>query len=442
MSSYPIYATLAISAQEALSGGKRDLTLPDGRRISVVIPAGVQNGQVIRVDDPPMTGDAGVTQLYLTLTVVNTPPVELNIRGKATAQDIATVIHPLSAESAFEQSLTLLNEPQKTQAVAYRHTAMSSGAGQSPLPMAQSGMSGNAGAFVTAQPSQPQRTRRPVAQVALLGAIIALLLVGSGGLYYYFGVAHAGSGHPTGTPSINGQQQTATAYAYETATASANSYTPTVTSTTTTPTVTVTGTANGNPYPPYSGTLVMNDPLQNNNAGYQWDINKDATVGNACQFTDGSYEITMPTHYGGPCFARNTNYTNFTYEVQMTFLQVGPSFSGGGLVFRSDGNKYYVFEIFESGRYSFYVCVGNDCSNALAEDLTNPIPSFHIGLNQPNRIAVVAQGNTFALYVNGQLVKGNIVDSANTASQGMVGLFCEGSQAVTVVAYNNAKVWA
>lgn len=442
MSSYPIRATLAISAQEALSGGKRDLTLPDGRRISVVIPAGVQNGQVIRIDDPRMTVDAGVTQLYLTLAIVNTPPDELNIRSKTTAQDVATIIHPLSAESAFEQSPTLPNEPQKTQAVAYRHTAMSSGAGQSPLPLAQSGMSGNAGAFVTAQPSQPQRTRRPVAQVALLGAIIALLLFGSGGLYYYFGVAHAGSGHPTGTPSINGQQQTATAYAYETATASANSYTPTVTSTTTTPTVTVTSTANGNPYPPYSGALVMNDPLQNNNAGYQWDINKDATVGNACQFTNGSYEITMPTHYGGPCFARNTNYTNFTYEVQMTFLQAGPSFSGGGLVFRSDGNKYYVFEIFESGRYSFYVCVGNDCSNALAEDLTNPIPSFHIGLNQPNRIAVVAQGNTFALYVNGQLVKGNIVDSANTASQGMVGLFCEGSQAVTVVAYNNAKVWA
>jgi hypothetical protein len=453
MSSYPIRATLAISAQEALSGSKRDLTLPDGRRISVVIPAGVENGQVIRVDDPHMTGDASMTQLYLTLAIVNTSPDELNIRSRTTAQDVATVIHPLSAESAFEQSPTLPNEPQKTQAVAYRHTVVSSGAGQSPLSPAQSGMSGNAGAFVTAQPSRPQRTRRPVAQMALLGAIIALLLFGSGGLYYYFGVAHAGGGggHPTGTPSINGQQQTATAYAYETATASAKSYTPTATSTatmptatstTTTPTVTVTNTANGNPYPPYSGTLVMNDPLQNNNAGYQWDINKDATVGNACQFTNGAYEITMPTHYGGPCFARNTNYANFTYEVQMTFLQVGPSFSGGGLVFRSNGNKYYVFEIFESGRYSFYVCVGNDCSNALAEDLTNPIPSFHIGLNQPNRIAVVAQGNTFALYVNGQLVKGNIVDSANTASQGMVGLFCEGSQAVTVVAYNNAKVWA
>src|SRR5579875_2804056 len=157
MSSYPIRATLAISAQEALSGGKRDLTLPDGRRISVVIPAGVQNGQVIRVDDPHMTGDASVTQLYLTLAVVNTPPVELNIGGmeggRTTAQDVATVIHPLPAGATFEQSPTLPNEPQYTQAVAHRHTAMSSGAGQSPLPLAQSGMSGNAGAFITTQPS-------------------------------------------------------------------------------------------------------------------------------------------------------------------------------------------------------------------------------------------------------------------------------------------------
>lgn len=431
----PIRATLAISAQEALSGGKRDLSLPDGRRISVVIPAGVQDGQVIRVDDPHMTGDTNATQLYLMLTVVNTPPLELNTgsmdSGKTTAQDIATVIHTSQAGATFEQRPTLPNEPQKTLAAAQTQTPS------------------NVGTFVAAQPSRPQRTRRPVAQVALFGAIIVLLLISSGGLYYYFGVAHAGGGggggdHLTGTPSINGQQQTATAYVYETATATAfaNSYTPTVTSTVTTPTASVTGTANGNPYPPYSGTLVMNDPLQNNNAGYQWDVNKDATVGAACQFENGAYDITMPTHYGGPCFARNTNYTNFTYEVQMTFLQVGPSFSGGGLVFRSDGNKYYVFEIFESGRYSFYVCVGYDCSKALAQDLTNPIPSFHIGLNQPNRIAVVAQGNTFVLYVNGQLVKGNIVDSANTSSQGMIGLFCEGSQAVTVVAYNDAKVWA
>ncbi len=450
-----LHATLAISEQEARAGGKRNLMLPDGRHISVVIPVGAQDGLVIRVDDPHMTGDARATQLYLKLAIVRTLlPGQITTTmgsGNTTAQNMATVVHSSQPVNTFEHEPTLLSNTE------HERTTTQAGVEQPLLPISGAGISDKAGGFAGAQSGRPERQRTPVTRLILFSTLVLLLLLGSGGLYYYFDIAHgAGSsngagGQSTNMPSTNGQQQTAVAYAHETATAQASIHTPTATTiptmpttqvTSTTPTVTNTANPNANPYPPYSSTLVLNDPMKDNSGGHQWDEYSDASVGNACQFENGAYHVIMPTNYGGPCYAKNTNYTNFTYEAQMTFISAGPSFSGGGLVFRASANKYYVFEIFESGRYSFYVCVSNDCSNALATDLTNPIPAFHIGLSQSNRIAVVAHSSMFDLYVNGQLVKGNIADSANTSSQGEIGLYCEGSQALTDVAYSNVKVWA
>ncbi len=42
-------ATLAISMTEALAGTSRVLTLPDGRQVNVLVPAGTRDGRVIGV---------------------------------------------------------------------------------------------------------------------------------------------------------------------------------------------------------------------------------------------------------------------------------------------------------------------------------------------------------------------------------------------------------
>jgi hypothetical protein len=153
-------------------------------------------------------------------------------------------------------------------------------------------------------------------------------------------------------------------------------------------------------------------------------------------------------NYGGSCLAQATNFSNFAFQVQMTFLKYGKQFSGGGLVFRGDSatSKYYVLEIFESGRYTFYSCAGNDCSHGIAGYPNQPevISSFHTGLNQTNTIAVVANGNTFTFYANGVSFAGPITDT--TYTQGMIGFYAEGGSeggpgATTDVAYSNAKVW-
>src|SRR5215472_13416196 len=61
-------ATLAISKSEALNGTSRTLTLPGGQKVTVVVPAGAYDGQVIRAGGQGY-GNSG-DSLLLTLAVI------------------------------------------------------------------------------------------------------------------------------------------------------------------------------------------------------------------------------------------------------------------------------------------------------------------------------------------------------------------------------------
>jgi len=143
----------------------------------------------------------------------------------------------------------------------------------------------------------------------------------------------------------------------------------------------------------------------------------------------------------GACFATTTDFSNFTYQIEMTFIKAGQSFDGGGIVIRSSGNNYYYFEVFESGRYTFVSCVGNDCSHTIADGLSQAIPSFHGGLNQTNTIAIEVNGFRFNLFVNGVHVEGPVSDTNKISDHGMIGVFGAANDATTEVAYKDAKVW-
>jgi len=64
-------ATLAISLAEATNGTRRALTLPGGQRITVLVPAGLQNGQVLRIGEKDGTLIDGhlADPLLLTITI-------------------------------------------------------------------------------------------------------------------------------------------------------------------------------------------------------------------------------------------------------------------------------------------------------------------------------------------------------------------------------------
>ncbi len=64
-----IRATLVISETEALIGTSRTLTLPGGRLLSVFVPEGTQDGQVIRLEGQGELSSSGGQPGALILTI-------------------------------------------------------------------------------------------------------------------------------------------------------------------------------------------------------------------------------------------------------------------------------------------------------------------------------------------------------------------------------------
>ncbi len=449
-------ATLAISEDEARTGTNRTLMLPGGRQVRIRIPAGVQDGQVISVmNQSETTGGGGPTnRVRLTLSIVRTAgkAAPLLVGEKAAMRDDVTAL--ARNENATVNSSPAF--PAEDKRVLARNTANISlnreEGGQSDVsPLTPRPSGSDAGLFLQSSESSIGGRHRKFSrvQVLLLVMLVCLLLSGSAGLFYYMGGLHFVAGpdvHATATAQDN-TFRTETAQAQATVVANTGATATAVVNATATvvaeKNATATTIASGaNPYPPYSGSLVLSDPLSGNNQGHQWQVNSDGATGNSCQFVNGAYHVVDAQNFSGACFATATNFSNFTYQVDMTFVRAGQSFDGGGIAIRSSGNNYYFFEIFESGRYTFAACAGNDCSHAVAEGLSQGIPSFHTGLNRSNTIAIVANGNSFELYVNGERVAGPVSDATNTSSHGMIGVYGEATDATTEVVYRNAKVWA
>jgi serine/threonine protein kinase len=205
-----------------------------------------------------------------------------------------------------------------------------------------------------------------------------------------------------------------------------------------------------NPYAT-SGTLVLDNPLADGKGIWQ----KGAIIANGgtCAQTAGTgYVVTAPIIDPGECIEQQHTFTNFTYEVTMKFTAIRQRYSGGGITFRSssDGSQYYYFELFQSGYYTLQVCNAGDCTKTLdGYKLNKPaITAFNAGLGATNVLAVVANNNAFAIFVNKQQVV-NVTD--NTYTQGHIGVMATGgnnqglrtapTSTPTTAVFSNAKVW-
>lgn len=184
-----------------------------------------------------------------------------------------------------------------------------------------------------------------------------------------------------------------------------------------------------NPYPPGMGTLVLNDPITDNSRGYKWDEGSIAN-GGTCGFNAGAYHIHSSQQNGFICVpeASNLVFSNLAFEVKVTITQG----TEAGIVVRLDqttGTGYYFFI---QGQGSFLLCK-DDCSKAhTLNSGTNG--AIKTGLNQTNLLAIVANGGTISVYVNGQFItSGN--DSAHT--RGQIGI-----EAGTDVVAADARVWS
>jgi len=70
--------------------------------------------------------------------------------------------------------------------------------------------------------------------------------------------------------------------------------------------------------------------------------------------------------------------------------------------------------------------------------LSGSATNFKTGLNQPNTLTLVAQGNNLYFYINNQFTD---TASDGTFTSGSIGVFGEDSSNPTDVAFANAKVW-
>jgi serine/threonine protein kinase len=183
-----------------------------------------------------------------------------------------------------------------------------------------------------------------------------------------------------------------------------------------------------NPYPPHTGTLLLDDALSDN--GLTWPQGSDSH--GSCAFTSGAYRVSGSTPGFYFCNNGATNFSNFAYQVQMTII----SGNSGGTTFRTDAaaGKYYFFRIGLDGSYELgrqegdqYQTLKNGTSSAI-----------NTGLNQSNLIAVVANGSSIDLYVNLHHID-SVSDSTYTSGQ--VGVAAYSTTGTTEVAFSNAMVW-
>jgi eukaryotic-like serine/threonine-protein kinase len=395
-------ATLAISNIEAVRGTQRNLTLPGGRRVTVNVPAGAYNGQVLQLEsmgDPQYEGGPR-GPLILTITIANAeaPPPPI-----------------------FNPGFTSANKQTQPAAshrkpVYFNNTAYGSGAPGTNL----------ATPYLVEKPPQRNNTSR-LTIIALVALIILVIISGS----IYFVISRTGT-NPAGATATVQSNTTATNQANQaTATAQVN----------TNATATIVARANAtatfvaqnpDPYTPPGGTLALYNQL-NINSVANWD--DSAGANGACQYKDGAYHAsTLKQNFFLYCTAFNTNFSNFAYEVQLSIIQG----DCGGIIFRSNAPRFYFFRICQYGSYALYKYVSNsgNTSTTLAQNSSSAINS---GVGQSNRIAVVANGGSITLYVNGQRVN-SLTNS--TYSQGQIGVVASDTgSALTEVAFSNVRVW-
>jgi hypothetical protein len=283
-----------------------------------------------------------------------------------------------------------------------------------------------AGPFV--QPPLSQLSQRPQKK-SRVGFIIALVIV----------VILVIGGSVFGLLAYNRHQNTVynnattTALAWSQSTAQANAQlTATAQATATAQTyATATATAIASTYP-FSNNLALTDPLTDNSKGLGWDSD-----GKYCFFSGSAYHVfddAVNTYQ--PCLAVNTNFSNFTFQVDMIINQ-GNNNTSAGLIFRASKalNKLYRFAISDQGVCSILVSVDNTTTHDLQDCQAS---QFHVGFGMTNIIAVVANHNKISIYVN-QVKVTDLNDS--TLSAGQIGFEAENIDATCEAIFSNAKVW-
>lgn len=128
-------------------------------------------------------------------------------------------------------------------------------------------------------------------------------------------------------------------------------------------------------------------------------------------------------------------YSNFVLGATLTGY-AGDSEDACGFVFRRQGNDLYTVMVDHTGRLWFRSLIGGHFNDRIFSDVT----SWRSGANEYNNVVLIAQGDTFSVYLNNQYVA-QFQDTQLAA--GGVSLAVEYSQANTGAScdFENAWLW-
>lgn len=265
-------------------------------------------------------------------------------------------------------------------------------------------------------PSQSQRRRRPSTGVIALLLIFILIVVGGSVLLYYASVIHPAQLHAQATATAQ-SGATALVQSRVNATATANALTPQDLYTLVT-----------------SKAPTLNDSL-NGQGSTNWQ-----NFGNTgqCTFNSGALHATSTQQAGALCLYQGSTYTNFAFQVQMTFIHGDL----GGINFRFDqtNRKLYFFAISPTGVFVLF-SIQSSISGQASEKILAAQASTAINTaqDQANILTVIARGIAIDLYINKQFVF-SVNDS--TSGSGMVGVTGGDSKgSVADVTFTNAQIW-
>jgi hypothetical protein len=412
--------TLALSAEEAMKGTTRTLNLPDGRQITVHLPPGLRNGQVITLPRQGRPGSSG--QRGTLLVTVNLVP-QSGAGPRSLTADESGRPPGILAEGGSGEQLSLPGHQASLPGGTSLYTQPSfsmpgftMGTPLAALPPL------NTPSPSTPRPSAMRSRRRFWLVVTCL--TLLLLLTSAAGIVFMVKNGPASNQRLSATALtatarsqatvIQGTSQaaTATAGAAATATTAANQ---------------------SDPYPLGGGKLVLYAPLTGPDSGVGWETSIH------CIFRNGAYHVVAQSPPFFESCSNGLSYDNFTLEVDMQIVQGDQE----GILFRGnrDTDQYYLFAIGVDGTYGLFLYVDSNVQHVerLAQGATS---AFHRGLGVSNTLGLVANGNTLVIYIN-RLPIINVSDSSYP--KGEIALLAiplsQGGQPAEV-AYRNLKVWS
>ncbi|HEY0753838.1 MAG TPA: hypothetical protein VGD98_07755 [Ktedonobacteraceae bacterium] len=181
------------------------------------------------------------------------------------------------------------------------------------------------------------------------------------------------------------------------------------------------------PYPPYKGTLLLNDPLHNNSTLSSWEVGSNSA--GTCDFEADAYHVRATRRAAFTyCQTQSLLPGNFAIQVKMTIL----AGDRGGLVFRSKQLAGYFFSLDRKGLYSLTTFT----SSGSATLLSGISPAITKG--QTYLLAVVVINQRIDLYVNQQ----HIASKTNaTLKSGAIALGTQDLTQPTNVMFSDIEVW-